>query len=562
MQAAEHRLDYKQIPDVSSQKFCRWFSLLKSCPVTLGFLPKRYVCTAMLAGLVHLVVVLGAVSAEQAPSAEAHANKATELVQAGNLREAEAELRSAVGLAPGDASYLASLGTVLAMQRKFEESTIVFKQALKIVPSDATTRRYLAANLWQLHRYPEAKENLEILLKQSPGDKPARLLLGMVAENLKDYRKAAEMLSSVPEEVKQQPESILALARSYYHLGRTAEAQTTLAELGHLSVRPDVIVLGAQIADEGQDYVTAERMLSSIRASSPDLPEVGYRIALVQYHAQRFAESQHTLLDLIDRHPSSKLYNLLGWCYYKQDQSGKARQSLERAIELAPSEEPNYLDLGNLLVADHSLPAALELAKRMTVALPSAARAFELRGLVEMKMSQFSDALVSYARALQLDSSSPEALLGLAQVQFAAGMKKEGASSFETALKQFPRDPRFKVQYAAILLKEAETGDASAETRAENLLKSVLVSNPSVADAHYELGNLAMRKRHIPEAVRHLEEAEKLAPQSSEIHFALSRAYRRLGRKDKASQEEELYRKLSKVPEAGATSSDSVDLRK
>jgi Flp pilus assembly protein TadD len=67
--------------------------------------------------------------------------KATELAQAGNLREAEVELRSAVGLAPGKASYLASLGTVLAIQRKFEESTIVFKQALKTVPSDATTRR-------------------------------------------------------------------------------------------------------------------------------------------------------------------------------------------------------------------------------------------------------------------------------------------------------------------------------------------------------------------------------------------------------------------------------------
>ena len=220
----------------------------------------------------------------------------------GNLQEAESELRSAARLAPGDASYLTSLGTVLAMQRKFDESTSVFTQALKIRPSDATARRYLAANLWQLHRYPEAKQNLEILLKQSPGDRAARLLLGMVAENLKDYNQAAQILATVPEGVSQ--------AGSILHwpgclpLGRSAEAQP-LSRARRFPDRADAVLLGAQIADEGQDYATAERMLSSVRAKSNDPSDVGYRIALVQYHAQRFDESEHTLLDLIENIPAA-----------------------------------------------------------------------------------------------------------------------------------------------------------------------------------------------------------------------------------------------------------------
>ena len=88
-----------------------------------------------------------------------------------------------------------------------------------MTPNDVTVRRYLAANLWQLYRYAEAKQNLETVLKERPDDKPTRLLLGMVFENMK----AAQMLASVPEQVGQQPESIGALARSYYHLGQTAE---------------------------------------------------------------------------------------------------------------------------------------------------------------------------------------------------------------------------------------------------------------------------------------------------------------------------------------------------
>jgi len=509
-----------------------------------------------------LLGLAGIVSAQETSSADAHANKATELVQAGNLKEAEAELRSAMRLAPNDPFYIASLGTVLAMQSNFEESTRIFQQALKIRPADSTVRRYLAANLWQLHRYPEARQNLEILLKQTPDDQQSRLLLGMVAENMKDYGKAAEMLASVPEQVHQQPQAIVALARSYYHLGRTAEAQSTLATLEHVSRSTDAIVLGAQIADEGHDYATAERMLSSLQASSPDRWDVAYKIALVQYHALRFEACQHTLLSLIDKHAGSELYNLLGWCYYKRSQSAEALQSLERAIELSPSDERNYLDLGEMLIADRSFPTALQLALKMTLALPNSAQAFELRALAETKTGQLRDAMDSYARALQLDSSRPEALLGLAQVQYAGGLKKEGIASFESGLKQFPKNPQFKVQYAAILLKEAETGDTRAEARAESLLRSALLGNRSLPDAHYELGNLALRKGRTTEAIRHLQEAEKLEPQSKEIHFALSRAYRRAGRTDEAAQQMDLYRKLDTGSQAGALQSDNGEPQK
>ena len=64
-------------------------------------------------------------------------------------------------------------------------------------------------------------------------------------------------------------------------------------------------------------------------------------------------------------------------------------------------------------------------------------------------MGQFTDAIRSYTQATQLDSSRPDGILGLAEAQFAAGMTTEAIANFETGIKRFPRDPRFKVQYAA-----------------------------------------------------------------------------------------------------------------
>jgi len=480
--------------------------------------------------------------------AEVHANNGLDLAQSGNLSAAELELRKAVELAPTNPAFLSDLGTVLGMEKKLEESTNTFQRALKLDSNNSTVRRYLAANLWQLHQYVEAKKNLEILVRQDSADKPALLLLGMVSENMKDYASAARILATVPALVREQPESIAALARSYYHLGNREKARATLEQLQTHPAGPKGVFLGAEIADGMQDYATAEKLLISIKTTFPDRSTLGYSLASVEYHARQFDDSRQTLLDLISSgYQSSKIYRLLGWCYQEQHQPAQAAQAFEQAIALEPTQESNYADLSKILIANRSLPAALAVAKRTAQAFPHSAGAFLLQGLVELKVGQFTDAVESYTHAFQLDSANPDASLGLAEAQFAAGMSKDATQTFEASTKQFPRDARFKLQYALILLKAAETGNATAEAHAEELLKSALIINHSLPEVHYHLGNLALKNGRTTEALTYLETAAKLDPRIPETHFALARVYRRLGRKEAASREMEIYQNLQKV---------------
>jgi tetratricopeptide (TPR) repeat protein len=440
---------------------------------------------------------------------------------------------------------LAALGTILAQEHKLEESTELFRRALQIDSANLTVRRYLAANLWQLHRYAEARDNLQIILKRKPDDKGAQLLLGMVSENMGDYATAARMLAAVPEAVRKQPESIAALARSYYHLRQTEKARAALAELATHAAGPPAVLLGAQIADEMQDYPTAEKLLASIPSDFPDQPKLQYTMAVVEYHAGRFNRSQSILETLIaSDNRTAAIFNLLGWCHQKRRQPQEALQSLDEAIDLAPAEEANYLDLTRILLAQHALPSALRAASRTVNSFPNSAAALELQGLVETGMGQFTDAVRSYTHAVELDPSRPDGILGLAQAQFAAGMNKDAAANFETGIKRFPLDTRFKLQYAAVLQKQSETGDAASEAKAEQLLHSALTLDPSLSDAHYQLGNLALHKDRMAEAQQHLEHAVKLNGHNAAAHFALSRVYRRLGRRTEATHEMELYESL------------------
>ena len=479
-----------------------------------------------------------------APQAESHAERGINLARAGKLEQAEAELRQAATLSPSDPEVLSSLATVLAMQQKLGESTEVFRKVLRINPTDVTARRYLAANLWQLHVYPEAKQNLEIILKQKPDDDSAKLLLGMVSENMGNYATAARMLGSVPREVQKQPQSIVALARSYYHLQQPDKARATLALLSVHPAGSQAVFLGAQIADERQDYETAEKMLNSIRSSFPDPVKLEYGLAQVAYHAGQFEQSQRILQKLVESgSKTDSIFNLLGWCYHKQGHPAEAVQALEESIKLGPDKEANYLDLGNILIAQRSLPAALKTAKRTTEAFLNSVAAFELQGSVQTRMGQFTDAIGSYQKATQLDSSRADSILGLAQAQFAAGLNKDASVNFETGIKRFPKDARFPAQYAAALLKQSETGDAPTEIRAEQLLRSALAIDPKLPDVHYQLGNLALKKGRIMEAQQHLEQSVKLDPGAGETHFALARVYRRQGRQQDAAREMDLYEK-------------------
>lgn len=482
----------------------------------------------------------------ESSSARAHADRGLALAHAGDLSAAEAELRQAVNLEPRNPEFLSTLATLLAMDKKLEESTTVFRKALQIAPQDSTVRRYLAANLWQLHRYPEAKHELDTILREHPDDAPSRLLLGMVSENSGDYATAAKMLSSVPDEVAKQPESVAALARSYYRLHEQINARTTLQRLSSQST-VKATLLGAQIADQAGDYEEAEALLNSISASAANSTDIQFRRASVQYHAGHFAQCQATLQPLVSSPAATpQMYKQLGWCYHRLNKPKEATEAFEHAIALTPADESNYVDLIKVLEAHNFLRVALDAANRTAALFPKSAAVFNLKGSIESRLSQFTDAITSYKHSVEVQSSDSESWLGLGRAQASAGLIPDATSTFTTAIERFPKETRLKVVYAEMLLNHADAADRTSSMRAEQLLRQAIASDPTNPEAFFELGKIELSDARLTDACQHLERAVRLLPQSSQVHFVLFRAYRRLNRTADAQRELETYQRLKK----------------
>jgi tetratricopeptide (TPR) repeat protein len=351
--------------------------------------------------------------------------------------------------------------------------------------------------------------------------------------------------SSVPDLVQLDVESIVALANSYYNTSQSEKAGQTLRALLNHPAEFEGVFMGGQVAASAKDYDTAEKLFMSIKTTYPDRALLGYNIALVQYRANRFNESQKTLLDLISTgYETSALYNLLGWCYEKQHELRRAAGAFVQAIDRDPSREANYLDLGTILMDNKQFEMAYAVAKRAAEVLPNSYRVYKNKGLAELKIRLFTGAVKSYSRASKLNPADSGASLGLAMAQSGAGMIREAQATYEKGIKQFPGDAQYYLQYARMLSWRAESGEVVAESRVAVLLKTALSLDNSLSEAHYELGKLALRNGDNKQALEHLKIASKLDPESTGIHYTLARTYGGLGEREEAEKEFQIFQRL------------------
>lgn len=482
--------------------------------------------------------------------------------QGDDLAKHEAELRETIRRAPANPTYLAQLGSLLAMQNMPGEAVPYFERALKLNPADVETRRTLATSYWQLGKLAEARKNLEIVLKARPDDTLAILLLGMVSEDLDDHQRTAELLSGVIPLVRQRPETINSLARAYYHLGQTDKARNTLQMLVEHLVGPEAVFQGGRIAVEFKDYDAAEKMFLSIQTTYPDPAALNYNLALAQFSAKRYTDCEKTLLASIGYgHGTAEAYALLGWTYQKQDHLPEMLKAFEKAINMEPANQTYYIDLGDGLAEKKNYATAIEVAKEAAKRFPSSSGVYSMKGSVELKMYLLTEALKSYSKAVELDPNNPRAVLGLALTQWNMDRSDDAAKTFEEGARKFPRDGFFLLKYALFLLNAPGERDAEQVARIKNLLKKSEELDDSMAETHFQLGNLAMKENNYQEALNELQIAAKLEPDLSKAHLALARVYRRAGRTEEAEKETELHRKLKASEEQNADVNAAIGTR-
>lgn len=281
------------------------------------------------------------------------------------------------------------------------------------------------------------------------------------------------------------------------------------------------------------------------------------RRAYEQAQAGRYEEAAAGLREAARLAPTNPLYrSALGGVFERQGKLSEALAAFAEALRLDPANaairsrvESLSLDWGATLAKERRYRAGLVLARQTAARSPQLAAAHLMLGLFLTRNRQNLAAVDAYRRAFALDTHSAEASVGLGIAQFSAGLTREAQATFEAGIQAFPRDAIHRQAYGVLLVKMAESGDAPP-SRAAEMLASALQIDGKLAEAHYQLGSLALARGDAAPALTHFDTAAKNGQDDARLHYAASRALRRLGRDAEAETRLEVFRSRKATEES------------
>ena len=174
-------------------------------------------------------------------------------------------------------------------------------------------------------------------------------------------------------------------------------------------------------------------------------------------------------------------------------------------------------------------------------------------GVAYYSSGRYGAALDALLKAVDLNPSNRAAYFFLAQTYAASPLDTAAVlSRFESYAKRQPQNAAAEYYYALCLWRSGAQGQTPIDMgRVEQALRAAIALDPSLADAHYQLGVVLAGQRQDAQAIAEFERTIALQPEFAEAHYHLAQLYQRTGEKARAQVELAAYDQLRKQVATG-----------
>jgi tetratricopeptide (TPR) repeat protein len=313
----------------------------------------------------------------------------------------------------------------------------------------------------------------------------------------------------------------------------------------------------------------------------PSWQDGWWSLGRILYEQDRFPESQAALLRFVAITPKpGPAWAYLGLCEYETKDFAHSMESFQRwANEGFPGSEDLIVvarfHWALLLTQKGDFGNALHLLEGVAVKRGESMVLIEAMGLATLHIPNLPEdypaerreqvwlagKVMFYATTREYAQAQTYSTQLLAEygkqpeVHFLVGSllnfqikPAEAAVEFQKELDINPRHIPAMLKLAEIDLESGKLSEA--ETLARNSV-TIETRNP---ETHLILGRVLLVTGKVKEAALEFEAAERLAPNSSVIHFNLATAYQRLGEKAQAEREIAMYKSITEKEKARAQS--------
>lgn len=417
-----------------------------------------------------------------------------------------------------------------------------------------STHFQTALSLHKAGRLPEAYAEYVKALDLEPGRGDIKYLLGTLLYQTGNIAPARAMLT---EAVEQQPENVSALnslGLCYQAVGDFVSAihyfnNALEVDINNINVLNN---LGTSLSALNRHLEAAAAFKRAVVLSPEDTGSL-FNLALSLMQMKSYTEAEQVLTQIITVAPgTAAAINTLGLLYTETNRFEEAEEAFKMLLEAEPGHSDGLFNYSRLLMKIKKYPAAAEKLKQLMQGAPDNHEIILLYAGCKFELTDFAEAFPLY-RKLVAEATDEriykEALQKLAFGLQRVGALSEAAALYNNILNKYPDDIFSLHNFAMMRLSEAKTdeciglferilaiqpGNAEAlinlsvalteknPERAEQCLRSALVTDSDNADALYNLGNICS-------ATGRIEEAEQLFLKAIEKNAFLYKAYNNLG---------------------------------
>jgi tetratricopeptide (TPR) repeat protein len=481
----------------------------------------------------------------QNSEARRYFQKARQLFEEQKWDDAQTAAASALAAAPqmGDAEIL--LGLIATMQSKFAEAEKHFARAVALEPRNYQAHAYLGSTYLQEKRLSQAADAFGKVLELNPANVAANYNLGLIALAQDSPAEALRLFEKVTDRNHADVPALIGILESQLMLHRTAGAHETTRQLGQLLDHrdPRLFQVATLLAQHGES-AAAIPLMDQVRTAFPQSYDVSYNLALACFEAARYDRAAEVLQTLTGPQGTAEAFDLLGAVEERRARTDAAERDFQEAARREAANEDYRFNYGNSLVQHGKLETGVAAFRTAVSDLP---KSWKLRiglGSACYLAGDYQGAAEALLAAVGIKPDS-------ATAYFLLGEAYDSAQRFQTAietaftsyLKGAPRDPWAYYHYAAIQYGHAQAGGGDYHSAAGNL-NEALHLNPNFAEAHFELGLIALAQGKVEEGIGALENAVSLDPRLAAAHYRLGLAYRQAGNAVRAKEELDRFRAL------------------
>ncbi len=344
------------------------------------------------------------------------------------------------------------------------------------------------------------------------------------------------------------------------------------------------IVKQAAAAREANDLDKAVVLYKRGLALKPDWTEGWWGLGTACYDLDRYPEANDAFRRVLARDDSDGVtWVFKGLTSFKLKRYDEALSELTQARRRGVTASREISEAARyhtalLLTRNEEYEQSLAVLSDFGLEGNDSPRIIEAMGLATLRLPMLPDDLPGTRRELVM-------LAGRAQYFMAARLLQASQNAFETLVSRYPDTPNVHYAYGVLLAGEQPEQAIDRFTRelkvspthvlakiqiafayikrsefaeAKPWAEQAVQEAPTQFIAHNALGQVLLATGDVDGAVRALEAAVKLAPDSPAMHFALARAYRAAKRTADADREQAEFTRLDRLIRQQRTGENSV----